>query len=208
MTLQAQLTQALSVLALDFSEGQIQHCLDYVALLQKWNKAYNLTAIREPEAMLTKHIVDSLSIQPYLVGSQILDVGTGAGLPGIPLAIAEPNKQFTLLDGNGKKIRFIRQVLIELGLTNVELIHGRIEALCERSFSSITTRAFSALSDMHIIHTDLLAPKGVLLAMKGHLSGADKTVPAAYTLVRTQALTVPGMQAQRHVLILAPKRSV
>jgi len=207
MTLEDQLTEGLEALSLDFSATQTQHCIDYVALLLKWNKAYNLTAIRDPHAIITKHLLDSLTLQPYLVGSQILDVGTGAGLPGIPLAIAEPSKHFTLLDGNGKKIRFVRQVAIELGLTNVEAIHSRIEALQGTCFSTITTRAFSALSDMHIIKPDLLTPEGVLLAMKGVLSDTDNTPPEAYTLSRTQPLRVPGLQAERHVLVLQPKQS-
>ena len=203
MTLKMLLTQGLQALSLDFSAAQTQRCLDYLALLQKWNKAYNLTAIRDPQEMVTKHLLDSLSIQPYLVGDAVLDVGTGAGLPGIPLAIAEPGKRFILLDSNGKKIRFVRQAAIELGLSNVEAIHGRIEALQDRQFSTITTRAFSALSDMHIISPQLLASEGVLLAMKGALH-ADDRVPEAYQLVRTQVLAVPGVPAARHVLVLQP----
>ena len=155
-------------MSMSFSQDQISQYIEFIGLLQKWNKTYNLTAIRDPKEMVIKHLLDSLSIAPFINGDHILDVGTGAGLPGIPLAIANPAKHFTLLDGNSKKIRFVRQAVIELGLTNVTAIHSRIEQLPkEGQYSSITTRAFASLSDMLIIDTGLFQKNGQLLAMKG-----------------------------------------
>jgi 16S rRNA (guanine527-N7)-methyltransferase len=140
----------------------------YLQLLLKWNKTYNLTAIRDLETMRIKHIADSLIVNPYLHGEVILDVGTGAGLPGIPLAITNPNKYFILLDSNGKKVRFLRQAIQELGLTNVEAVQARVEEFqANQSISSIISRAFASIYDMLTL-TKHLANEGTLfLAMKG-----------------------------------------
>lgn len=142
--------------------------LDYLFLLKKWNLAYNLTAVRDPESMVNKHILDSLAIIPWLNGDNIIDVGTGAGLPGIPLAIANPQKQFFLLDSNGKKTRFLNEVKRQLNLKNLEVVQFRVENYRpEQGFDTVISRAFSNLAQMVQWTTHLVAEDGLWLAMKG-----------------------------------------
>ena len=139
----------LAQTSLVVSDPQKQQLLQLVGLLHKWNKAYNLTSVREPDAMLVKHILDSLVVSPYLEGRRFIDVGTGPGLPGLPLAILNPDKQFVLLDSLGKRIRFIRQVVHELGLQNVTAVQSRVEAFTdEQGFDGVLSRAFASLTDM------------------------------------------------------------
>ena len=157
-------------LCLPTTNQQINLFLDYLEILKKWNEAYNLTAIRNPEDMVAMHLLDSLSIAPFIKGKNILDVGTGAGLPGIPLAILYPERRFTLLDSNGKKIRFLFQAKNQLGLENVNEIQGRAEKhQTEARFNAITSRAFSDLSDMIEKTKHLLEKGGRFYAMKGQL---------------------------------------
>jgi 16S rRNA (guanine527-N7)-methyltransferase len=147
--LEALLRSGIKDQSLTLSDIQVKLLLDYLRLLQKWNSAYNLTAIREPEKMLHLHLLDSLSIIPFVKGGNVLDVGTGPGLPGIPLAIVYPERNFTLMDSNGKKTRFLFQVKNELGLGNVKEIQSRVEAYQPtKQFDAITSRAFTSLSDM------------------------------------------------------------
>ena len=142
--------------------------LRYIELLSKWNKAYNLTAIKDPEAMLKRHILDSLSVYSFIEGGQCLDIGTGAGLPGMILALAQPEKHWTLLDSNQKKIRFLRHVIVELNINNVELVHSRIEAFKPaQEFDTIICRAFAPLARMLDQVKHLLTRENQLLAMKG-----------------------------------------
>ena len=166
--LSRKLTEGLELLSLDLSEHQQTQLLAFVDLLVKWNKAYNLTAIRAPLDMLERHILESLSVAPFLTGKRLLDVGTGPGLPGIPLAIACPEKEFCLLDSNGKKTRFITQTVIELGLSNVEVVHKRIEDFRpELGFDQIMSRAFADIATTVDLLAHLWLPETSLLLMKG-----------------------------------------
>lgn len=176
----------------------------FVEQLLKWNKAYNLTAITERDAIFIKHIDDSLVISPFLQGARIIDVGTGAGLPGIPLAIANPDKQFVLIDSNGKKIRFIKQIIHLLQLRNVTALHSRVEELEHHElFSSILTRAFASIYDMLTASKHLLAPDGVFLAMKGQVDAAELAyLPEGFYVAATQPLTVTKLDAERNLVVI------
>ena len=191
-------------LGVTLSDTQHSQLLDYLALLIKWNKAYNLTAVRNPDEMVSRHLLDSLSVVPFIQGERWLDVGSGGGMPGIPLAILFPDRKISLLDSNGKKTRFQTQVKLELKLDNLEVIHSRAENFKPAlPFSGINSRAFSSLEDFagwtrHMGDSDTR-----WLAMKG-LHPADELValPSDFHLDSAQALTVPGCQGQRHLLIL------
>lgn len=205
------LLKGLVELKLDLNEQQIDKLLAYLALLVKWNKAYNLTAIREPEKMLTHHLLDSLAIAPYIKGDSILDVGTGAGLPGIPMAITYPEKQFTLLDSNGKKTRFVQQAKLELGLDNLQVAKTRVEELTlegqhENGFDLITSRAFADLELMVKLTRHLLAPEGRMAAMKGP-KAEEELAPIRDQVadLTTHTLNVPMLDGQRHLLVFGLK---
>jgi 16S rRNA (guanine527-N7)-methyltransferase len=199
-----ELSRGAQQLGVTLSEGQHNQLLAYLALLIKWNKAYNLTAVRNPDEMVSRHLLDSLSVVPFIEGPRWLDVGSGGGMPGIPLAILFPEMKVTVLDSNGKKTRFLTQVKLELKLDNLEVIHSRAESYQPAvPFTGIVSRAFSSLEDFtgwtrHMGDTDTR-----WLAMKG-LHPADELValPADFYLDSAQALTVPGCQGQRHLLIL------
>lgn len=180
--------------------------LRFVELLRRWGEVYNLTAIDEPENIVRLHLLDSLSIEPRLHGTTVLDVGTGAGLPGIPLAVACPDRQFSLLDRSAKKLRFVQQAAIELGLRNVRVIHARVEqcAVGER-FDTIVTRAYASLADIWAQSGHLLAPDGVVLAMKGRRSELDLEAVDGVD-VRVLPLSVPGLAAERHLVELRSGR--
>ncbi len=166
--LQEQLVSGLESLNLPMIPAQTQRLIDFITLLAKWNKTYNLTAIRTPEGMVNQHLLDSLAIAPYVQGLRVIDVGTGAGIPGIPLAIALPDKAFVLLDSNAKKTRFIQQVILELKLTNVTVCHQRVENyLPDRRFDTVITRAFASLADIVSLCAHLSTQNGIMLAMKG-----------------------------------------
>jgi 16S rRNA (guanine527-N7)-methyltransferase len=178
----------------------------YVALLVKWNRAYNLTAVRDPAEMIEKHLLDSLSITGYLHGGRICDVGTGAGLPGVPLAIACPERHFTLLDSNGKKTRFLVQAAAELQLRNLDVVHARAEqyrppAPCD----TVVTRAFATLADMLATSGHLLAADGRFLAMKGAFPRDElAAVPPGFRVQDVVELHVPGLEGARHLVRIAP----
>jgi 16S rRNA (guanine527-N7)-methyltransferase len=181
-------------------DEQQQQLLDeYVSLLCKWNKAYNLTAIRNADEIQTKHIADSLSVNSFLQGDNIIDVGTGAGLPGIPLAILNRDKHFTLLDSSGKKIRFIRQAVQVLNLNNVEAVHSRCEEYRpEKLFDSVISRAFASIYAMLAGTEHLLAARGRFLAMKGLTPESElEQLPKDISLVRIHSVDVPGLDAAR-----------
>ncbi len=186
------------------SSSQQQKLHDYLALLQKWNKAYNLTAIRDPTQMMPLHVFDSLSILPYLHGTRYIDVGTGAGLPGIPLAIAKPEFHFTLLDSNGKKTRFLTHVQHQLQLPNVEVVQSRVEQYHPtQPFDTITTRAFSDLGDMIQLSRHLLAQNGIWLAMKGQLPEVELAELTQQELsVKAHLLNVPEVDASRFAIVI------
>lgn len=189
-------------LAQPLDEKQQSKLINYVELLDKWNKTYNLTAVRKPSEMVTRHLLDSLSICPYLRGKHILDVGTGAGLPGIPLAITFPDRSFTLLDSNNKKTRFVTQAVSELELSNVDVIQSRVENFqSPELFDTITTRAYSAIGGMVEQTSHLLAAEGVFLAMKGTNPVAEiDELPSNYVIDKSHVLKVPGLEEERHLL--------
>ena len=168
MQVEDRLEAGLKQLGLDISSGTQQKLMDYLQLMLKWNKAYNLTAIRELDAMMIRHVLDSLSILPYIKSSPILDVGTGPGLPGIPLALCLPDYQFVLLDSNGKKTRFLTQCKIDLKLENIDIVHSRVEDYRpDAGFEIITCRAFAALNTILDKTQHLLTSTTRILAMKG-----------------------------------------
>ncbi|HCJ27973.1 MAG TPA: 16S rRNA (guanine(527)-N(7))-methyltransferase RsmG [Pseudomonas sp.] len=201
-----ELKQGAMLLDVVLNDTQQELLLAYLALLNKWNKAYNLTAVRDPAEMVSRHLLDSLSVAPYVRqgGSRWLDVGSGGGMPGIPLAILFPERSFTLLDSNGKKTRFLTQVKLELKLPNLDVVHSRVEQFRpEQAFNGITSRAFSSLDDF----TNWTRHLGDLdtrwLAMKGVQPDDElQALPADFQLEHCLVLKVPGCQGQRHLLIL------
>jgi 16S rRNA (guanine527-N7)-methyltransferase len=201
-----QLREGLLAMDIALSERQQQRLLDYLALLLKWNKAFNLTAIRDANEMVSRQLLDSLSILPLLRGTRVLDVGTGPGLPGIPLAVARPDCQFTLLDSNGKKTRFVQQSVVTLGLDNVQVVRDRVEGYRPAAgFDTITSRAFAALPKMLQLTEHLLDERGRLLAMKGTVPGEEITeLAAAGYRVEVVPLRVPESDGQRHALLVEP----
>ena len=174
----------------------------YLQLLQRWNKVFNLTAVRDPAEMQSLHIADSISVAPYLHGATCLDVGSGAGLPGIPLAILQPERQFTLLDTNGKKTRFIQQAVLELGLPNVQVVQTRVESWQPAaSFDAIISRAFASLHDFVTFTGKHVAENGILYAMKGRYPASELAeLPAGWCVTAQHPLHVPGLDAERHLL--------
>lgn len=177
----------------------------YVGLLDKWNKAYNLTSVRDPQQMLVRHILDSIVVAPHLQGSRFIDVGTGPGLPGIPLAIVMPEAHFTLLDSLGKRVRFLRQVQHELGLTNIEPVQSRVEAFpSEPPFDGVISRAFASLEDMVSWCHHLPAENGRFYALKGVRPDEEiASLPAGYALDKVISLHVPQLEGERHLVIVA-----
>lgn len=189
------LVSGLESLNLSLAQDKITQLLGFIRLIEKWNKAYNLTAIRNREDMVRLHLLDSLTIVPFIEGKRVIDIGTGAGLPGIPLAIYLPEIEFTLLDSNAKKTRFVQQVIIDLKLKNVSVCHNRVEQYHpEKSFDTVITRAFASLSDIVELTAHLLGKEGVLLAMKGQLPEVPKLESAKTELY---PVNVPGIDADR-----------
>ncbi|MDR3490877.1 MAG: 16S rRNA (guanine(527)-N(7))-methyltransferase RsmG [Gammaproteobacteria bacterium] len=201
------LTSALTKNGYTYSDETLKKLLTYLELLQKWNKVFNLTAIADPEDMVWLHIIDSLAVGPYLQGKRIIDVGTGAGLPGIPLAITYPEQQFVLLDSNGKKSRFLVQAKLELGLDNIEVVHARCEDyIPEIRFDSIVSRAFSTIAVMLERTQHLLADQGQFLAMKGLYPDSEiQEIPVHFQVMGTHKLAIQGLAAQRHLVCIARK---
>ena len=176
--------------------------LGFTDLLLQWNQAYNLTAVRDPAEVLTKHLLDSLAVLPYVQGSPVLDVGTGAGLPGIPLALALPDTRFVLLDSNGKKTRFITHAAAVLPLPNVTALQARIEDYRpETPFATVLSRAFASLGDFLKLAGHACAPGGRLLAMKGAPDPVElRDLPPGFRLRGVHPLKVPGLDAERCVV--------
>lgn len=193
------LAPGLKTLGVTLPAGGEAALLRYVGLLERWNQAYNLTAIRDPGEMLTKHVLDSLAVLPFVTSDPVADVGTGAGLPGIPLAIARPELRFTLLDSNGKKTRFVTQAMAELKLANVEVVQSRSEAYHPATpFALVLSRAFASLSDFATLAGGMAVPGGRLLAMKGARPEEEiAALPAGFRLVAVHPLKVPGLGAER-----------
>lgn len=190
-------------LDLPVSSAQTQQLIDFLNLLSKWNKVYNLTAIRNLNEMVNLHILDSLAIAPHVQGSRIVDIGTGAGLPGIPLAIALPDQQFVLLDSNAKKTRFVQQAALELKLNNVTACHQRVENYFpDQLFDTVMTRAFADLAETLSLSAHLLAQNGIMLAMKGQIPEHELPQPNDRYQAAIIPITVPGITAQRCLIKL------
>lgn len=200
------LAEGLAELGLSLSSAIQQRLHDYLLLIDKWNRVYNLTAVRDPQEMLTVHLLDSLSILPYVSARSLLDVGSGAGLPGIPLALARPDMHVTLLDSNQKKATFLRQAAIELGLTNTTVIGERIEDWhAESRFEWVVSRAFSSLPEFLEIAGRHCAANGTLAAMKGAYPDAELAqLPPGFRLRQVISLEVPGLNRARHLVLLDP----
>ena len=191
-------------LGINLSEHQVQNIAKFLVDLQKWNKAFNLTAVRNPRDMIINHILDSFSLNKYISGNTILDVGSGAGLPGLPLAIANPNKKFTLIDSSGKKTRFIHNVKTNLLLENVTVINSRIENLNnEVVFDHIISRAFSSVARFLELTQHLLKQQGSFLAMKGNISKNEiSEIPNSWQSIKQHDVNIPMLFKKRTILEL------
>lgn len=199
--LQGQLHEGIARLGLvDLPVGTEEKLLAYLALLVKWNAAYNLTAVRDPQQMLVKHLLDSLSILPQVTDGSLIDVGTGAGLPGLVLAIARPGLRVTLLDSNGKKVRFLRQVIAELKIANAQAVQSRVEEH-EARYDVVTSRAFATLADMLAWSGQLAVEGGCFLAMKGQRPDEEiAALPQGFRAVDVLPLAVPFLDEERHLV--------
>lgn len=176
-------------------------CLAYLSLLQKWNKVYNLTAVRDPQEMLILHLLDSLSVLPYIQAGHLLDVGSGGGLPGLVIAITRPDVQVTTIDTVQKKTIFMRQVKAELGLSNVDVVHARVESYVPPSpFTQVISRAFSDIALFKQLTSHLMAPHGHWLAMKG-LVPTEELAAAGVHPKEVIRLQIPNLQAERHLIV-------
>ena len=200
--LAAQLDSYLAEANIQASAKQKQQLIEFIALLSKWNKAYNLTSVRDPQLMLIRHIMDSLVVSPHLQGERFIDVGTGPGLPGIPLAILNPDKTFVLLDSLGKRIRFQKQVQFELDLDNIIPTESRVEAYdAPDGFDGVLSRAFASVGDMLNWCHHLPAENGVFYALKGQLAEDEMAqIPDGFVLKEIVTLQVPALDEQRHLL--------
>lgn len=194
--------RGIAELNIEISDTQLDKLKQYVSLLQRWNKTYNLTAIRKPDEMIPAHIFDSLVVAPYIQGTNCLDVGSGAGLPGIPLAILQPDRHFTMLDTNGKKTRFIQQAIIDLGLSNADVVQSRVEEWKpEHKYEGIISRAFSSISDFINGCSMHLAEGGTFYAMKGQFPNDEMALlPSEFELQEQLSLHVPFLIGERHLL--------
>lgn len=201
-----QLEQGLAALGIALPGSVQAKLLAYVALLYKWNKTYSLTALREQDKAVSHHLIDSLSVLPFVPDGNLLDVGSGGGMPGIPLAIARPELQVTLLDSNSKKTAFLQQAAIELGLPNVSVHVGRVEQYHPvDGFAAITSRAFAELADFVGLSRHLLAPEGCWLAMKGQWPHDEiNRLPDDVRVHAVHRLDVPGVDGERHLVVLKP----
>lgn len=199
--------QGLQKLGCQPTQRQLEQLQAYLQLLQRWNKVYNLTAVRNPEDMLALHIFDSLAVAAYIQGDNCLDVGSGAGLPGIPLAIMQPSRQFTMLDTNGKKTRFIQQAIIGLALPNANVVQARVEKWqAQEKFTAIISRAFASIEDFVNGAATHLQDRGTLYAMKGQLSRLElENMPEGFELHKIHKLELPMLDVERHLLEIRKK---
>lgn len=208
MSLHQELQQLIAKTDLTVSDKQLEQLVGYVELLNKWNKAYNLTSVRNPSDMLVKHIMDSIVVSPHLEGKRFIDVGTGPGLPGIPLSIMNPDCEFFLLDSLGKRIRFIKQVVHELKIENVTPTLSRVEEFQpEVKFDAVLSRAFASMTDM--VNWCRHLPKegtGTFLALKGQASQEEiEQLPEWCSVIQVKPLTVPELEGERHLVILTDR---
>ena len=205
--MKAKLDSLLAQANIQVSEQQKDQLIDLVNLLNKWNKAYNLTSVRDPQEMLVKHILDSLVVSPYLQGDRFIDVGTGPGLPGLPLAIINPDKQFVLLDSLGKRVSFIRNAVLKLKLTNVTPVLSRVEEYQpEEKFDGVLSRAFASLKDMTEWCHHLLLSDGLFYALKGIYHQEEvQNLNDIFTVEKVVSLNVPTLVGERHLVLLTKK---
>ena len=205
--MKAKLESLLAQANIQVSEQQKDQLIELVNLLNKWNKAYNLTSVRDPQEMLVKHILDSLVVSPYLQGDRFIDVGTGPGLPGLPLAIINPDKQFVLLDSLGKRVSFIRNAVLKLRLTNVTPVLSRVEEYQpEEKFDGVLSRAFASLKDMTEWCHHLLSSDGLFYALKGIYHQEEvQNLNDIFTVEKVVSLDVPTLVGERHLVLLTKK---
>ncbi|EGY5182587.1 16S rRNA (guanine(527)-N(7))-methyltransferase RsmG [Salmonella enterica] len=198
------LSRLLADAGISLTDHQKTLLVAYVDMLHKWNKAYNLTSVRDPNEMLVRHILDSIVVAPYLQGQSFIDVGTGPGLPGIPLAIVLPDAHFTLLDSLGKRVRFLRQVQHELKLENITPVQSRVEAYpSEPPFDGVISRAFASLNDMVSWCHHLPGEKGRFYALKGQLPGDEiASLPDDFSVESVEKLHIPQLEGERHLVII------
>lgn len=199
------LDDGCSRLGITVPAGAQRLLLAYLSELAVWNRAYNLTAVRDPGQMVTLHLLDSLSVLPFVCGDSVIDVGAGAGLPGLVLATVDSRRSYVVLDGNGKKAAFMRHAVRRLRLDNVEVVQSRVEDYDGPAggFDCVVSRAFASLSDMALWCEHLLAPAGCMLAMKGRYPAREvKALASGFELSDSHELHVPGLEAQRHLLVL------
>ena len=211
MTLESErelLTAGAGEIGLSLSRAQVDALLRLVDELERANSEFNLTAIRDRPGMLRKHVLDSLSLHPYLRGTRVADIGTGAGFPGLPLAVVNPARRFVLIEATGKKARFAAQAADSIGCGNVEVVHTRAESYRPfELFDTVTARALSSLQDFVAYAGHLCAPEGRLLAMKGKRPEEElSSVPKAFRVLAVHRLKLPGLDDERHVVELCPAR--
>jgi len=200
--LTARLVDGVDALGLALTARQIEQLIDYLALLTRWNRAYNLTAVRDPQDMVVRHLLDALAVCPYIrPAGRMADVGSGPGIPGLMLAIVYPALELTLIDSNLKMTRFARQAVRQLQLSNVVVERTRVEEGDFAPFEQIISRAFASIGDYLDLTGQLLADDGRIWAMKGQWRESEaKTLPAGFEIVQNRALFVPGLDAQRHLI--------
>ena len=198
------LSRLLADAGISLTDHQKNQLIAYVDMLHKWNKAYNLTSVRDPNEMLVRHILDSIVVAPHLQGERFIDVGTGPGLPGIPLSIVRPDAHFTLLDSLGKRVRFLRQVQHELALTNITPVQSRVEEFpSEPPFDGVISRAFASLNDMVSWCHHLPGQNGRFYALKGQLPEDEiASLPAEFSVESVEKLRVPQLDGERHMVVI------
>lgn len=196
------LRAGVAALSLNLADATIERLLDYVDLLLRWNAAYNLTAVRDAGEMITRHLLDSLAVLPFVAGKRLADLGSGAGLPGIPLALCHPFDEVVLVDSNGKKARFLREAARHLQLAQVRVAESRVEAVAGE-FDCVTARAFATLADMLAWGGHLLGADGRWLALKGRFPHDEiDALPAGFEVDAVHRLDVPGLDAERHLVTI------
>lgn len=210
MSLESKLAEGVATLGITLPEGSAVRLLQYLDLVEKWGKAYNLTAVRKPEAMLSRHLFDSLAVLPHIAGPRVADVGSGAGLPGIPLALVRPGWRVVLFESNQKKAVFLQQARIELGLKNVEVVAERVENFSPKEkFDTVISRAFSSLA-VYVQLAGHLCKEGdkggTIVAMKGTRPREELAqIPEQFVINKIFPVMVPGLNAKRHLVFIKHK---
>lgn len=202
--LEERLRDGMHALGASTDNGEAGTLARLLVMLDKWNKAFNLTAVRDPREMIGRHVLDSLAVRPYLHGMSVLDVGTGAGFPGLVLAVTEPQRQFCLLDSGGKKVRFVRHAVAELGLENVEVVQSRVESYAAPDpYDTVVCRAFSSIGEFVDRCAALVGRGGRLVAMKGRMPQDELAgLPASWSATQADRVAVPGVPGDRHIIVL------